>query len=70
VTRSRFGRPFLQAAPTLLLARIDGNSPAEYITQEIDRAFVRPAMLPLFDKPPSRLRQVRAAFAAAPGCRK
>lgn len=44
--------------PALFLARVDGKSPAEYVTQESDREVVRALAIPLIVKPPSSLRQI------------
>ena len=41
--------------PALLLARIDGKSPVEYMTSEIDKARVRQAARVLLASPPDRL---------------
>jgi len=46
----------------LLLARIDGKSPVEYVTAERDRDFVRRIARPLIVSPPARLEEVRAAW--------
>lgn len=51
--------------PALLLARIDGKSPVEYVTAEADRALVRRVALPLISRPPDSLEAVRAAWSAA-----
>ncbi len=51
--------------PALLLARIDGKSPVEYITSEADRDRVRRAALPLIADPPPSLDAVLAAWRAA-----
>ena len=48
--------------PGLLLARIDGKSPAEYITADADRDRVRSVAKPLLRDPPSRLDAVRRAW--------
>lgn len=49
--------------PGLLLARIDGKSPVEYITRERDKDHVRHVASALLVAPPVRLEQVRAAWA-------
>ncbi len=41
--------------PALNLARVDGKSPVEYLTQDAQRAFVRRAALPLLDTPSASL---------------
>lgn len=55
--------------PALLLARVDGKSPVEYITQEADRERVRAAAVPLIALAPARLadvaRQVYATLTPA-----
>ena len=50
--------------PGLFLARVDGKSPAEYITAEVDRDRVRCTARMLLADPPERLSEVRAAWAA------
>jgi 5-methylthioribose kinase len=45
--------------PALVLARIDGKSPVEYITSENDRNLVREAMRPLVKSAPQDLAAVR-----------
>lgn len=49
--------------PGLFLARVDGKSPVEYVTREDDRDLVRATALPLIAEPPSRLADVRDAWA-------
>lgn len=44
--------------PGLLLARVDGKSPVEYLGQEPARAQVRAAALPLLQQPSARLHDV------------
>jgi aminoglycoside phosphotransferase (APT) family kinase protein len=62
--RARFEpRPALeqraaQLLPALLLARVDGKSPVEYITEEPDRERVRAVAVPLIRSTPTRLAQV------------
>jgi aminoglycoside phosphotransferase (APT) family kinase protein len=51
--------------PALLLARIDGKSPVEYVTDERDRDLVRRVAVPLIVAPPERLVSVRDAWVAA-----
>ncbi|MGB5904553.1 MAG: phosphotransferase [Xanthobacteraceae bacterium] len=51
--------------PALFLARVDGKSPVEYITDENDKARVRRVAVPLIASPPSRLADVREAWAKA-----
>ena len=47
----------------LLLARVDGKSPVEYITREDERELVRRVAMPLIARPPCSLRDVRDAWA-------
>ncbi len=49
--------------PGLLLARVDGKSPVEYVVAEADRERVRRAAGPLLLRPVARLDAVRAAWA-------
>ena len=49
--------------PGLFLARVDGKSPVEYITEERQREQVRHAAIPLLTQPVARLAAVRAAWA-------
>ena len=53
-----------QLLPGLFLARVDGKSPVEYVTAEIDRERVRRTARPLILEPPSSLAAVREAWAA------
>ena len=48
--------------PGLFLARVDGKSPVEYVTDEADRVRVRRVARPLLKLPPSRLADIRAAW--------
>jgi len=50
--------------PGLLLGRVDGKSPVEYLTEERDKDRVRKVARALLAGPPSRLAEVRAAWAA------
>jgi aminoglycoside phosphotransferase (APT) family kinase protein len=50
--------------PGLLLGRVDGKSPVEYLTEERDKDRVRRVARALLADPPSRLAEVRAAWAA------
>jgi Ser/Thr protein kinase RdoA (MazF antagonist) len=50
--------------PALLLARVDGKSPVEYITADTDRNLVRAAAIPLIETPPGYLASIRDAWAA------
>ena len=49
--------------PALFLARIDGKSPVDYITQEADKQRVRRISRPLIQKAPERLASIRQAWA-------
>ncbi len=51
--------------PALLLARVDGKSPVEYLTQDEDKERVRQAARPLVDQSPSHLQQVLQAWRRA-----
>jgi aminoglycoside phosphotransferase (APT) family kinase protein len=48
--------------PALLLARVDGKSPVEYITTDAERELVRRTAIPLLLQPPESLEAVRAAW--------
>lgn len=48
----------------LLLARIDGKSPVEYVTEESDKATVRRIALRFVAEPPRELREIRDAWCA------
>ncbi len=48
--------------PALLLARVDGKSPVEYITSDAQRDLVRRTAIPLLLDPPETLDAVRAAW--------
>ncbi len=48
--------------PGLFLARVDGKSPVEYITQETDRDRVRRVARGLLHHPPHRLGEIRQAW--------
>jgi Ser/Thr protein kinase RdoA (MazF antagonist) len=47
--------------PALLLARVDGKSPVEYLTDEAERNRVRDASMPLIRTPAARLSEVAAS---------
>jgi fructosamine-3-kinase len=53
--------------PALFLARIDGKSPVEYLTDERLKAAGRAFAIPLVAEPPRELATVRAAWAAGLG---
>jgi aminoglycoside phosphotransferase (APT) family kinase protein len=48
--------------PGLLLARVDGKSPVEYLTEERDKAVVRRVARALLDNPPDRLVEIRRTW--------
>jgi aminoglycoside phosphotransferase (APT) family kinase protein len=50
--------------PGLLLGRVDGKSPVEYITEEASRETIRRAAVGLLGNPVQRLCQVRSAWQA------
>ena len=54
-----------RALPSLLLARVDGTSPVEYITQTNDQILVRRFAMPFILKPVSRLDELRSRWAIA-----
>ncbi|MCY1316347.1 aminoglycoside phosphotransferase family protein [Sinorhizobium sp. GL28] len=49
--------------PALLLARVDGKSPVEYITARIDKDFVRHFARSLIQSPPTTLADIKRAWA-------
>jgi len=51
--------------PALLLARIDGKSPVEYLTAEDDKNFVRERALTFLQRPSRSLDEVRSLWATA-----
>jgi hypothetical protein len=46
----------------LLLARVDGKSPVEYVTEEAQKARVRRVARALLVTPPARLAEVQEAW--------
>lgn len=48
--------------PGLFLARVDGKSPVEYITEDAERARVRRVARALLQSPPARLADIRLAW--------
>jgi len=56
---AEFERRCAALLPGLLLARVDGKSPAEYITEDKDRDIVRAVARPLIAHPVATLIQVR-----------
>lgn len=61
--RARLERRAASLLPGLLLARVDGKSPVEYLTTEAAREVVRHVARPLLLAPPATLAAVRAAWA-------
>jgi aminoglycoside phosphotransferase (APT) family kinase protein len=59
------GKRAARLLPALLLARIDGKSPVEYVTDDRDRELVRRMAIPLIMEPPTTLEAVRAAWFGA-----
>jgi aminoglycoside phosphotransferase (APT) family kinase protein len=53
--------------PGLLLARVDGKSPVEYVTEESKRDLVRRVARPLLLDPPAQLREIAAVWREAIG---
>jgi len=53
--------------PGLLLARVDGKSPVEYVTEDRQRAVVRDVARALLHRPAARLGEVSAAWQARLG---
>lgn len=51
----------------LFLARVDGKSPVEYVTDEAERDLVRATALPLIAEPPRTLATIRRAWATRLG---
>ena len=49
--------------PGLFLARVDGKSPVEYVTEEADRELVRATAIPLLVNPTDKLADVRSTWA-------
>ena len=50
--------------PALLLARIDGKSPVEYLTDDVSKNTVRRVARSMLQQPPDRLEGVRRAWTA------
>ena len=48
--------------PGLFLARVDGKSPVEYVTRDVERDRVRRVAVPLIERPPATLAAVRDAW--------
>ena len=51
--------------PALFLARVDGKSPVEYLTSEVERDAVRRCAMPLIAAPPARLSEIAEAWSKA-----
>jgi aminoglycoside phosphotransferase (APT) family kinase protein len=60
--RSEIERRAAALLPGLFLARIDGKSPVEYVTEEAQREQVRRVAAPLLRQPVDRLQSVAAAW--------
>src|SRR5215831_8308282 len=54
--------------PGLFLARIDGKSPVEYLTEEREKDMVRRVARSLLASPPERLVNIRRVWASEIGC--
>lgn len=63
----RVGERVARLLPGLFLARVDGKSPVEYVTEEAQKQQVRKVAVPLLQTPPQQLAQVRAAWAKEMG---
>lgn len=53
-----------QLLPALFLARVDGKSPVEYVTDPTEKDLVRATARPLIEAPPTRLSDVLDAWTA------
>ena len=57
------GAPFgLLGLAAMLLARVDGKSPVEYITNETDRERVRAFAVPLIAQPMTSLAEISCSW--------
>jgi aminoglycoside phosphotransferase (APT) family kinase protein len=63
-SRQDFDSRAAQLLPGLLLARIDGKSPVEYLTEERDKDTVRRVARSLLAYPPDRLAVIRQVWAS------
>lgn len=63
--RSELEARAAELLPALLLARVDGKSPVEYLTEERQREHVRALAIPLLQRPVTRLSLVSAVWLAA-----
>jgi aminoglycoside phosphotransferase (APT) family kinase protein len=61
-TRESLEARCAQLLPALMLARVDGKSPVEYITSDADRERVRAFSIPLIRNPHSTLSEISAAW--------
>jgi aminoglycoside phosphotransferase (APT) family kinase protein len=62
--REAIDRRTAELLPGLFLARIDGKSPVEYLTEEHDKDRVRRVARALLDDPPDRLAEIRSVWAS------
>jgi aminoglycoside phosphotransferase (APT) family kinase protein len=62
--RQDIDRRAAQLLPGLFLARIDGKSPVEYLTEERDKDTVRRVARSLLARPPDRLAEIRKVWAS------
>jgi aminoglycoside phosphotransferase (APT) family kinase protein len=60
----RIDRRAAELLPGLFLARIDGKSPVEYLTEEREKDAVRRVARSLLDSPPDRLAEIRRVWAS------
>ncbi|MGI9336670.1 MAG: phosphotransferase [Gammaproteobacteria bacterium] len=65
--RPRIDERAARLLPGLMLARVDGKSPVEYLTQASDRSTVRNVAKALLRVPPAKLASVRDAWEEAIG---
>jgi hypothetical protein len=63
--RVEFERRASELLPALLLARIDGKSPVEYITDGSDKARVRRVALRFLEEPARELSEISAVWQKA-----
>ncbi|MEJ1970390.1 MAG: aminoglycoside phosphotransferase family protein [Rhizomicrobium sp.] len=68
-TAAAIDRRTARLLPMLFLARVDGKSPVEYLTDEADRAFVRGAALQMIVEPPYSLDVLAETYFNAAGQR-
>jgi hypothetical protein len=55
--------------PMLFLARVDGKSPVEYLTDDADKSFVRAAAIQMIVEPPYNLDLLAETYFAVAGSR-